>query len=359
MKAQSWAVLLAAASLAFGPPATAGAVGERHLVAEQPSAALRDEKGGTTLRITVWYPAAAGSVEEPLDIGPPDRPLFKPGSAAPDAVFVDERRRPTILLSHGFGGTARMMAWFGVALARRGFIVIAPDHPGNNGRDRMTVGGATLFWDRPGDLSVALQRVEAEPTLASHLDPARLGVAGFSAGGFTSLAAAGARVDLNHFQTFCAANPRDGVCRPQKEFAVAPDAARRFLARPEVAAEVKHSEDDLAIAGVRAAFVMAPAIVQSLDPKSLAAMTIPVAILLGDADQVAPPVTNGEVAAKLIPGASLKELPAVGHYDFISECTKMADAVIPMCPVKVARAATHQIATESAATFFVQALGEP
>ena len=49
---------------------------------------------------------------------------------------------------------------------------------------------------------------------------------------------------------------------------------------------------------------MAPGIVQSLDPESLKRMRLPVAILLGDADKVAPPATNGEVAAALIPGAN-------------------------------------------------------
>ena len=45
-----------------------------------------------------------------------------------------------------------MMAWFGTALAREGYIVIAVDHPGNNnGMDPMTIGGAALFWERPGD----------------------------------------------------------------------------------------------------------------------------------------------------------------------------------------------------------------
>jgi hypothetical protein len=70
-----------------------------------------------------------------------------------------------------------------------------------------------------------------------------------------------------------------------------------------VAAEVAHAGDDHSIPAVRAVFVLAPALVQALYPTSLAQMRMPVAIVLGDADTVAPPTTNGLVAAKLIPGA--------------------------------------------------------
>ena len=77
----------------------------------------------------------------------------RPARPRLNAPFEDARPRPVILFSHGFGGTARIMAWFGTALARHGLIVIAVDHPGNNGRDPMTLAGAVLNWERPGDLA--------------------------------------------------------------------------------------------------------------------------------------------------------------------------------------------------------------
>jgi predicted dienelactone hydrolase len=108
-------------------------VGERHLVTTNQTAALRDAAHSNQLRVTVWYPAAGDAVEKSLDIGKPGHPLLKPGTAAPDALFADGKRRPVILFSHGFGGTARVMAWFTTALARAGYVVVAVDHPGNNG----------------------------------------------------------------------------------------------------------------------------------------------------------------------------------------------------------------------------------
>ena len=110
------AAVLIAGALATGAHAQSSPVGERHLTAHNPTAALRDADHKTDVRVTVWYPAPQGVTEQSLDLGPPGNPLFYVGSAALDAPFVDGRRRPVILFSHGFGGTARMMGWFTTCL---------------------------------------------------------------------------------------------------------------------------------------------------------------------------------------------------------------------------------------------------
>ena len=351
----------AAAALAISTAAQAGdLVGERHLTTASPTAALRDADHKPTVRITVWYPAADGSVEKSLDLGPPGKPIFYVGEAAPDAAFMDAKRRPVILFSHGYGGTARMMGWFTTVLAQQGYIVIAVDHPGNNGLDKMTVAGGTMFWDRAGDLQAALDKVKDDPLIGPHLDTRRLGVAGFSAGGFTALVAAGARVDVEHFKTFCAEHPDDGVCKPQLEFPVTQEQAFAALATPELAPELAHAGDDHSIRGVRAAFAMAPAIVQALDPASLKAMSVPVAIIVGEADPVAPPHTNGSVAARNIPRAQIKGLPAVGHYDFLATCSDQARATVPLCQaLATPQGPTHFAALQMALNLFANALGSP
>jgi predicted dienelactone hydrolase len=297
--------------------------------------------------------------EARIDIGPPGKPLFIVGAVAEDAPFVDTRPRPVILFSHGFGGTARMMAWFTIPLARAGYVVVAVDHPGNNGQDKMTPAAAIMAWDRPGDLRAALEAAEADPAIGPHIDARRVGVSGFSAGGFTSLVAAGALVDMNRFLAFCRAHPADGVCMPQKELPLSLGDYQRALSSPDVAAEVAHAGDDHSIPGVRGAFAIAPAIVQGLPPDGLARMKVPVAIILGDADPVAPPDTNGLVAAKAIPDAELKVLPGVGHYDFLSTCTPAGKATVPICNAKVSQDDTHQAAIDMALAFFTRTLGSP
>ena len=353
-------IMLVAAAFSFAGASHAGPVGERHLITADATAALRDAQHRSQLRVTVWYPAAAGAVEERIDIGPPGHPLFRVGAVAPGAPFADDRRRPVILFSHGFGGTARMMGWFGTALARAGYVVVAVDHPGNNGLDRMTAAGAVLLWDRAQDLRAALDAVKADAAIGPHLDPARIGVSGYAIGGLTALAGVGARVDPNRFQAFCLQHPTDGVCAPQKEFALSIEDRRRALASPELAAEAARAGDDHAIPGVRAAFAIAPAFVQALPPEGLARIKLPVAIIFGDADPLAAPDTNGLVAAKAIPHAELRVLPGVGHYDFLSSCTPAGRAAEPLCAaVKAPQDPTHQAAIDMALDFFKRTLGAP
>ena len=354
------ALLIAAiVSAPLSGAAFAGQVGERHLTAVNPTAALRDAKHDDRVRVTVWYPAAADAKELSLDIGPPGKPLFKVGSAAPDAAFADNSPRPVILFSHGFGGTARIMAWFALPLARAGYVVIAVDHPGNNTSDEMTAGGSIMLWDRPGDLAAALGAARADPTVGPHLDLGRLGVAGFSAGGFTAIAATGARVDIGRLEAFCNAKPTDGVCMPQKEFAQSTEQMLAALRSPELAVEAAHSGDDHSIPGVRAAFAMAPGPVQAFDPASLRADDKPIAIILGDADPVAPPDTNGRVVARELERAELKDLPRVGHDDFLATCTPAGVAALPVCADKVPQDPTHQAAIDMALAFFAKTIGRP
>jgi predicted dienelactone hydrolase len=356
--------LLAAAAAALGLTATAAAhaetAGERHLTAVQPTAALRDALHSNQLRITVWYPAPDNVEERSLDLGPPDKPLFLVGEAAPNAPFVDDRRRPVILFSHGFGGTARMMGWFTTNLARAGFVVVAVDHPGNNGLDKMTVPGSLMFWDRPEDLKIALAAVRNDPVIAAHIDLRRVGVAGFSLGGLTALAAAGAQINPDQFLAFCKRQPADAICQPQKEFPITMAQAEQAYASAELAPEVAHARDDHSIPEVRAAFAMAPAVAQAFEPSSLRSLHAPVAIILGDSDPVAPPNSNGGALARMIPGAEFRVLPSVGHYDFLSVCTPAAIAAVPLCAdLKAQQSGTHEAALRMAFQFFVRTLGHP
>jgi len=332
-------------------------VGELHGVAHTPSAAVRDGGRSDRVRYTVWYPALTGAVEQSITIGPPGAPLFMAGSAAADAP-VASGRWPVLLLSHGNGGSARMMGWFGTAMARAGYVVVAVDHPGNNGVDPMTDAGSVLMWNRADDLAAAFAAVQADPRLSAHVDVQRLGVAGYSAGGFTALLAAGARPDMARLVAFCRANPEDGVCAPQVENpALTFERRMAAAAAPELAPWTAKSAEDRSLPNVRAVFVMAPAIVQAFDPAELAGLKVPVSVIAGEADAVAPPATNGKVIAAANGKARLRLLPAVGHYDFLSGCTPLArQRVGPLCEEHADRAATHQTTIEQATSLFNDAL---
>ncbi len=328
-------------------------VGEVHGVAHTPSAAIRDAERSDRVRYTVWYPAQAGAKEAPITIGPPGNPLFDVGSSAADAP-VAAGRWPVLLLSHGNGGTARMMGWFGTAMARAGYVVVAVDHPGNNGMDAMTAAGSILMWNRVDDLAAAWAAVQADSRLAAHVDAERLGLAGYSAGGYTALVAAGITPDMSRLVAFCEANPKDGVCAPQLENPEFTFERRMALAAaPQMAPWVATSGEDRRIPSVRSVFLMAPAIVQAFDPAELAKIDVPVSVVVGEADGVASPATNSKVISEANAKARLQVLPDVGHYDFLSECTDLGHKRVgALCDVTTDKEATHQAAIRRAVALF-------
>ena len=360
MRSRPLLALIALACTLLGPLAAAAApftAGERQLATTSPTAAVRNH-GDPTLALIVWYPATAA--EQAVDIGPPNGPpLFIAGAVARNAAFADSDRHPLVLISHGFGGTARQMTWLGAALARHGYIAVAVNHPGSNGVTGLTDEGVSAPWERAADLRAALDFVLASPDLAPHVDTARIGVAGFSLGGFTSLLEAGARPDFARFLAFCDGPHRDAICNPQLEYPLDFHRQAAVLAQPDMAPLAADETADFRDPRIKAAFLIAPAVIEGLDPASLRRIAIPVSIVLGSGDPIAPPATNGELAARLIPGARLRVLPGVGHYDFLSECGPASFKNVASYCVDGAgthRAQTHAAAEAAAVAFFDRAL---
>jgi predicted dienelactone hydrolase len=356
-------LLLVALALAAcaSPAPTRHAAGEAERSAQSASAGLRSGRGDATLRMLVWYPAEGS--ERAVTIGAPNQPLFVAGHVAAGAPWADLPPRPLIVLSHGFGGVARQLTWLGSALARAGYVVAAVDHPGTEGRDGITPAGAYAPWERAGDVKLVLDSLLADPQLGPHIDRGRIGVAGFSLGGWTAALLAGARTDFARLRRFCTGAARDSICDPQREFPldfVRQQAATLADARlaPLAAGEHANWRDTR----IRAAFLVAPALGQALDAASLRAVRIPLAVLAGAADTVTATATNGKVIADAVPGATLTVLPDVGHYDFLALCTPAARAVAPhYCEEhpRAPRAATHAATIDAALRFFEQALRQP
>ena len=71
-------------------------------------------------------------------------------------------------------------------------------------------------------------------------------------------------------------------------------------------------------------------------------------ILIGTADTVAPPATNADVVAKLVPGAKEQRLPNVTHYDFLGECTQAGKRVVPQCGKAGHQEEAHEAAVADA-----------
>lgn len=344
---------LVAASASAAEPFTAG---ERRLATTSPMAPAR-HNGDATLRLIMWFPASAPEAQ--AIVGPPGAPIFLRGMVAADAPFADGVRHPLVLLSHGFGGSARQMTWLGAALARHGYVAIAVDHPGANSIDGISDAGAYAPWAQATDLRAALDFALSQPEIARHVDRGRVGVAGFALGGYASLLAVGARSDFGHFAAFCDGVERDAMCNTHVEYPLDYHRRAEVLARPGLEALAAQQSSDLSDPRIKALFLIAPAFMEALDPASLSHIRAPVGIVQGAADPIAPIATNGQRVARLIPGARLTILPGIGHYDFLSICGAGGfREVAPLCVdgAGMTRARTHAVTQAAAIAFFDRAL---
>ncbi len=312
--------------------------------------------GTHVLRATIWYPAAADAREEPQWIGPPFVPYFGAGSAAADAAPAAGSGRPLVLLSHGTGGMAAGLAWLGTALAAHGFIAVAVNHPGNNALEDHTVDGFSLWWLRAVDLTAVLDAMLGDETFGSRIDPARIGAAGYSAGGYTVVAVAGGISEPVQFQAFCRSALADASCKPPREIS---DMRQKSLVRlssdPDFRQRYARADNSYRDGRVRAVFAMAPGLVPMFTPESLGRISIPVSIVAGEADEVVPAVSNAEALAHAIPQATLTLVPHAGHFVFFDTCTALGRLVIrDACRDldNVDRDAVHAETIELALDFF-------
>jgi predicted dienelactone hydrolase len=83
-----------------------------------------------------------------------------------------------------------------------------------------------------------------------------------------------------------------------------------------------HSGDSYRDPRIRAIFAIAPVFGRAFTRADVGDIRIPVEIVVGRGDTVAPPATNAQHYAALISGAKLMLLPAtVTHYTFAPACT--------------------------------------
>lgn len=210
--------------------------------------------------VSVWYPTSLP--ETPFRAGPFTIDATRDAPVAPG-------RRRLVVISHGTLGSDlghRDLAEF---LARFGLVVAAPRHLGDSYDQPQGQGTDVQMIGRPWQIVATLDAVLADPRLAPAIDPARIGMAGFSAGGYTTLVIAGAVPRFTLWQEHCAAHPGDReLCRGGAADTVAMRMTRPGWTLPH---ETR----------VKAAVAMAPVGV-FFDAAGLAGIDIPLRLLRGD-----------------------------------------------------------------------------
>lgn len=135
------------------------------------------------LKGAVWYPCAQPASE--VKLGP-----FVL-SVAKDCPITGEKL-PLIVISHGRGDNFLGHSDTAETLADAGFVVVAINHPGDNAMDKSRTDDFSVFVERPADIKRVIDFVLGQWSGAARIDAGRVGIFGFSRGGYTALVAIGA-----------------------------------------------------------------------------------------------------------------------------------------------------------------------
>jgi predicted dienelactone hydrolase len=313
---------------------------------------INDPVNGGTMPGYVFYPSA--QAKGMTAVGPYEV------DAARDAPAISGAK-PLVVISHGNGGSDLGHHALATYLASHGFVVATLEHPKDNFHDTSGVGTADVLVGRPIQVKATISALLADPKWNRLIDANRIGVAGFSAGGYTSLLIVGAVPQFARFVDYCHRFPKDeGICHDADK--ITAQARSEGLTLDGWVARIQDSltrwgstEDPR----VKAAFAMAP-LSLIFDQAGIEKIDRPVWLYYGAADHVLIPSEN---AARIRPWmktlVGVHVIPKADHWVFIDPCSAALandNAVICSDPPGVDRRAVHAQLNADALAFFRKTL---
>ncbi len=294
---------------------------------------------GKPLTTGIWYPTNSKVSVQPLGLFQQEVALD--GEIAGAAL-------PVVFISHGTGGSLASHYDTALALARAGFIVIAFSHTGDNSWDQSYAGNRIDLVDRPRQLEHVIGFALSEWKGRAHIDSARMGVFGFSLGGFTALVEIGGVPDLRRMAQLC----RERSTAPECSFIRERHGDQ--LASTSVAPIWVHD------ARIKAAVVAAPAASYLFGTGSLDHVTIPVQLWRAANDSQAPDAWNSAIVREGLPSTTdIQIVPQADHFAFLPPCSealKQAASSICTDAPDFDRVAFHKQFNRQVVAFFSRTL---
>jgi len=223
---------------------------------------------------------------------------------------------PVVVFSHGSGGNALQVGWLAEALAEKGYVVLAANHPGTTSRDSLPE-KTVMIWERVNDLSAILNWAET-PTIAGlSLHTENISVAGFSLGGHSALAISGLQVSKANFIEDCDRNPDIWDCG--------------WLALGGVDFFKINADlyDARYLDGrVGATIAIDPALAPAAIIESAASISHPVMVINFEPHYGVPEALDAARITEVMPNARYMAIPQSWHFSFLPECSLFGKIVI-------------------------------
>jgi predicted dienelactone hydrolase len=255
---------------------------------------------------------------------------------------VNGKALPMIVMSHGTGGSYLGHFDTAIALADAGFVVVAMNHAGDNYADQSR---SVDIMDRPRQVSRVIDHMLSTWEGRAAIDPQRVGMFGFSAGGFTTLAIIGGVPDLTKIGPMCRQHPGDFACQ--------------LVAKSE-SPVVAPATIAVADARIKAAVVAAPALGFTFSPDGLKNVKVPVQLWRAENDVIVPHPRYAEAVRLALPEApDYRVVPNAGHFDFLAPCSDALASMAPAICTSLAgfdRAAFHVGFSSEVVKFFEKTL---
>ncbi|WP_332854920.1 alpha/beta hydrolase family protein [Duganella sp. S19_KUP01_CR8] len=323
MKSLKLAVLSAVATLAMTLSTTCvHAAGFQHGFAADPN--------GKPLEIGIWYPSQAAP--KSMSMGATTMSVAFNGA-------VEGHALPLVVMSHGTGGSFLEHYDTAIALADAGYVVAAVTHTGDNYADKSR---SVYIMDRPRQMSRVIDHMLSSWDGRATIDSARVGMFGFSAGGFTTLASIGGLADFSKVGPMCHEHPADFVCQLMAK------TGQAGIALPDTSLAQDHR--------IKAAVVAAPALGFTLSPDGLKNVKIPVQLWRAGDDTILPHPRYAEAVRQALPEApDYQVVSKAGHFDFLPPCSAALANIAPaICKSDPGfdRVAFHQTFNSSVVDFF-------
>jgi len=274
-----------------------------------------------------------------------DRPVgaFKRNSKIAAPILNPRGRYPLMVISHGTGGHAGSLAWFSEHFASLGYVVVTPHHPGSTFGDLVP---EQLYrtWNRPLDIKFVLDELEKTDSIQGWYDPKRIVMAGFSMGGYTTLAMAGARFSIKRYDDYCARTKN------------ATEDCQMIAKVDRSTIMETHDDESFHDPRIQAFFSMSPYGGPGMEVRSLNDLQVPIYLFALTHDEVLNVAPNARyIFTQLGPGTEMSELDVGTHYALLGECTKEGFEWVPeLCKdtPKGVRPTIHRLVLARARAFF-------